>query len=94
MRNLNKEKLIDELAKKTGFTKVDLRKVLDALLDIVTNELRDGGSVKIVGFGQFHTRTAKPRVGRNINKGENCEIPERIIPVFTPGEVLKRACDR
>lgn len=91
---MNKEQLIDALAKRTGFTKVDLRKVLDALLDIVTNELRSGGVVKIVGFGQFHTRTAKPRVGRNINKGENCEIPERIVPVFTPGEVLKRACDR
>lgn len=91
---MNKEQLIDALAKRTGFTKVDLRKVLDALLDIVTGELRSGGVVKIVGFGQFHTRTAKPRVGRNINKGENCEIPERIIPVFTPGEVLKRACDR
>lgn len=91
---MNKEQLIDALAKRTGFTKVDLRKVLDALLDIVTSELRSGGVVKIVGFGQFHTRTAKPRVGRDINKGENCEIPERIIPVFTPGEVLKRACDR
>lgn len=91
---MNKEQLIDALAKRTGFTKVDLRKVLDALLDIVTNELSFGRVVKIVGFGQFHTRTAKPRVGRNINKGENCEIPERIIPVFTPGEVLKRACDR
>lgn len=91
---MNKEQLIDALAKRTGFTKVDLRKVLDALLDIVTNELSFGRVVKIVGFGQFHTKKAKARVGRDINKGEKCEIPERIIPVFTPGEVLKRACNR
>lgn len=91
---MNKEQLIDELARKTGFTKVDLRKVFDALLEIITSELRSGGVVKVVGFGQFHTKRAKARVGRNINKGESCEIPERIIPVFTPGEVLKRACDR
>ena len=73
---------------------MDLRKALDALLDIVTDELSFGRVVKIVGFGQFHTKKAKARVGRDINKGENCEIPERIVPAFTPGEVLKRACDR
>ncbi len=91
---MTKEELIHALAERTGFTKVDLRRVLDGMVDIIKNELASGGYVKIVGFGVFRTREAKPRVGRNILKGESCEIPKKIVPVFTPGEGLKKACDR
>lgn len=90
---MTKEELIGELANRTGFTKVDILKVFNELIDIITEELSSGGYVKIVGFGVFRTRTAAPRVARDVDAGKRFVIPERVVPIFEPGKGLKDACD-
>lgn len=91
---MNKEEFVDELAKRTGFTKVDLRKIIGESIEIIYEELRSGGQIKIVGFGVLKTKVAKPRVARNPSANVQMLLPKRIVPTFIPGSGLKRVCEQ
>ena len=91
---MNKEEFIGELANRTGFTKVDLRKIVGESIKIIYEELSSGGYLKIVGFGVLKTRVAQTRVGRNPSANAKVLIPERTIPAFIPGSELKKVCEQ
>ena len=69
----------------------DSKKMLDALLETVTETLAQGDSVQLVGFGTFKTSERKARSGRNPRTGEAVEIPAKRVPSFTAGNTLKEA---
>ena len=86
---MNKAELVDAVAKKTNLTKADVEKNLDALIEVVSENITLKDGVKLVGFGTFTVSDRKERVGRNPQTGEEIQIPARRVPVFRPGKELK-----
>jgi DNA-binding protein HU-beta len=88
---MNKQQLIDAIAAKAEISKADATRALEALTDTVTNELKDGGQVALVGFGTFSTSERAARNGRNPQTGATIEIAAATVPKFKPGKGLKDA---
>ena len=87
---ITKRDLIREIQEDTRLKKSDVSSVIDSFIRIVEESLKDGDSVQLLSFGTFKTEIRKPRIGRNVVKGETLHIPGKIIPVFKPGDRLKR----
>ncbi|NLZ38920.1 MAG: HU family DNA-binding protein [Firmicutes bacterium] len=88
---MNKSELISVVAEKTGFTKKDTEKVVNAVFDGIGEALAKGDKVQIIGFGTFDVRDRKEREGRNPATGETITIPAVRVPVFKPGKALKES---
>ncbi len=86
---MNKAELITALADQTDQTKAEVTGTLDALLEIVSATLAQGGKLQLTGFGSFETHHRAARAGRNPQTGEAIEIAEATLPKFTPGKLLK-----
>lgn len=91
---MTKAELIDRVADRTGFTKKDSGKAIDALFETITSSLMAGEKVSLVGFGTFDVRARDERVGRNPQTGDVIRIPARRVPVFKAGKPLKDAVSR
>lgn len=88
---MNRKELIEALADKTGSTKADADRNIAALIDIVTDTLRKGDSLTLVGFGTFEVRKRNARSGRNPATGETIKIKASKQPAFKAGASLKAA---
>jgi DNA-binding protein HU-beta len=88
---MNKGELIDSVAAKAGMSRADATKAVDAVLDSVTQELRGGGGVSLVGFGTFSVKARAARMGRNPRTGEAIQIKASNVPGFKAGKALKEA---
>jgi len=86
---MNKTELIAEVAKKTGLSKKDAEKALNATLETVVETMAAGSKVQLVGFGSFETKTRAAHTGRNPRTKETVEFPEKTVPVFKAGKALK-----
>ena len=89
--NVNKNELIDAVSKKTGLTKADTAKAVDSVFDEITDSLKSGDEVRLVGFGTFSVATRAASEGRNPRTGETITIPETRQPKFKAGKALKDA---
>ena len=87
----NKQDLIDEVAAKTGLTKKDSEKAVNAFGEVVTEFLAKGEKVQLIGFGTFETRERAAREGRNPQTGEAIKIAATVVPAFKAGKALKDA---
>lgn len=88
---MNKAELISAIASKADITNVEATKVLNALLETVTDTLKKGDSVVLVGFGSFDVKDRAERQARNLQTGKPMTIPAKKAPVFKPGKGLKDA---
>lgn len=88
---MNKADLVEAISKQTSATKADTERMIDALVDVVTKNIKKKEGVKLVGFGTFAVSNRKARVGRNPQTGEEIRIPARKVPVFRPGKELKES---
>ena len=88
---MNKAELVAAVAEKTGRSKKDSEKAVNAAFDAISAELVEGGKVQLVGFGSFETKTRNARVGRNPRTKEEIEIPASRVPAFKAGKALKDA---
>lgn len=86
---MNKNELIEEVSDKTGFTKSDTQKFVNAYVDVISKTLRKGKEVQLIGFGTFRVTKRKARTGRNPQTGKELKIPAKKVPVFRPGKALK-----
>ena len=86
---MNKTDLITAAAEKSGLSKKDAERVVNALLDTVTTSLSKGEKVQISGFGIFETKEREARVGRNPRTKEPVQIPATRTPTFKPSKLLK-----
>ena len=68
-----------------------IQKALKAFIDVVTEELKKGEKVQLVGFGTFETSKRAAREGRNPQTGETMKIAASVAPKFKPGKALKDA---
>ncbi|HEY3366607.1 MAG TPA: HU family DNA-binding protein [Symbiobacteriaceae bacterium] len=88
---MNKQELVASVAEESGLTKKDVEKVINALVDSVTEALKAGDKVALVGFGTFEVRTRAARSGRNPQTGDAIAIPAGKVPAFRPGKELKES---
>ena len=88
---MNKTELIAAMAEKTELTKKDTERALKAFIDVVTDELKKGEKVQIVGFGTFEVTERAAREGRNPHTGEPMPIAASKAPKFKAGKALKDA---
>ena len=91
---MNKAELIAEVAAKTGLSKKDSEKAVNATLDTVTASLESGEKVSLVGFGGFDVKEREARMGRNPKTKEEIPIPASRVPQFKAGKALKEAVDK
>ena len=86
---MNKAELIGALAEKSGLTRKDAEKALNAFTEVVCDALKTGDKVQIVNFGTFEVRHRKARKGHNPATKKEIDIPETQAAVFKVGKVLK-----
>ena len=86
---MNKTELIALAAERSGMTKKDTERCLNAAIDAICASLVNGEKVQISGFGTFEAKTREARVGRNPHTSEAIEIPATRVPSFKASKALK-----
>ena len=86
---MNKTELVAAMAEQTNLSKKDAEAALKAFIDVVSEELKKGEEVQLVGFGTFEVSERAAREGRNPQTGETMEIKASKTPKFKAGKALK-----
>ena len=86
---MNKTELVAAMAEQTNLSKKDAEAALKAFVDVVSEELKKGEKVQLVGFGTFEESERAAREGRNPQTGETMEIKASKTPKFKAGKALK-----
>jgi DNA-binding protein HU-beta len=88
---MNKTELVAAIAEKSGLSKKDSEAALSATIEAVTEALKTGDKIALVGFGTFEVRERAARVGKNPATGESIDIAACKVPAFKAGKALKDA---
>ncbi len=88
---MNKSELIDAVANAADLNKADASRAVDGVIGAVTEALKSGDQVTIVGFGTFLVRHRDARMGRNPRTGATIQIAASKVPAFKAGKALKDA---
>ena len=88
---MNKSELIEAVSDAADLSKSDATKAVDGVIEAVTNSLKNGDQVTLVGFGTFLVRDRAARTGRNPRTGEAIQIAAAKVPGFKAGKALKDA---
>ncbi len=86
---MNKAELVAAIADKASLSKKDAGAALEAFKDVVSEELKKGEKIQIIGFGTFEVSERAARTGRNPQTGEEMTIPASKAPKFKAGKALK-----
>ncbi|MDJ0922990.1 MAG: HU family DNA-binding protein [Acidimicrobiia bacterium] len=90
---MNKADLVDQVAARTGQTKVAVAATIEAAMDAIMESVASSESVTLSGFGTFEPRERRARTGRNPRTGDPVPIPPRTVPAFRPGNTFKSAVE-
>ena len=88
---MNKTELVSAVAEQADISKKDAEKALKAFVDVVTEEMKKGEKVQLVGFGTFEVSERAAREGRNPQTGKTMKIEACKAPKFKAGKALKDA---
>lgn len=88
---MNKTELVAAMAEQAELSKKDSEKALKAFIDVITEELKKGEKIQLVGFGTFEVAERSAREGRNPLTGETMQIKASKAPKFKAGKALKDA---
>ena len=88
---MNKQELIENIAVSADITKAAAGRALDSVIDSITDSLKGGDSVVLVGFGTFSVRQRAARTGRNPQTGAEIQIKAANVPAFKACKALKDA---
>ncbi|MCL5045978.1 MAG: HU family DNA-binding protein [Actinobacteria bacterium] len=91
---MNKAELVSSVAEKSGLSKKDSEKAVDAVVESIQEALGKGDKVSLVGFGTFEVRARAARKGRNPQTGEEIEIAATKVPTFKAGKGLKDTIEK
>ncbi|MFQ3787307.1 MULTISPECIES: HU family DNA-binding protein [Halomonadaceae] len=86
---MNKSELIEAIAASADIPKAAASRALDAMVDTVSESLKKGDSVSLVGFGTFSVKERAARTGRNPQTGQPIQISAAKVPTFKAGKALK-----
>ncbi len=88
---MNKSELVETIAKATKLTKVDVAKVIDALVETSKKELKKGGEINLVGFLSLKKVKRSARTGRNPRTGKELKIAAKNVVKAKVGKTLQDA---
>lgn len=88
---MNKNELVSAVAEKASLSKGDSQSAVDAVFAVITDELKKGGDIRLIGFGNFSVSRREASKGRNPQTGAEVDIPARNVPKFSAGKGLKDA---
>ena len=88
---MTKQEFVDKVATKSGLTRRDAGKAVEAMLDSITEALKSRQDVSFTGFGKFSTSDRAARQGVNPRTKEKVTIPAATVPKFSAGSALKSA---
>ncbi len=88
---MNKQELTTAVADVAGLSRADASKAVEGVFDTITNALKKGDEVRLVGFGSFSVSQRKASIGRNPRTREPMSIKASNQPKFRPGKGLKDA---
>lgn len=88
---MNKSDFVTAIADTAGLSKADAANAVDAMIKVITQALKRGEAVTLVGFGTFEVRGRAERQGRNPKTGEAIKIKASNNPAFKAGKALKDA---
>lgn len=88
---MNKNDLVAAVSGAAGLSKADAAMAVECVFDAITDSLRNGDEVRLVGFGTFSVANRKASEGRNPRTGEKIQIPASRQPKFKAGKALKDA---
>lgn len=88
---MNKNELVSAVAEAANLSKSDATAAVDAVFATITGELKNGGDVRLIGFGNFSVSRREASVGRNPQTGAEVQIAARNVPKFSAGKGLKDA---
>lgn len=91
---MNKEELVQEIAKKAKVTQKEASEVLSTLIEVVEKTVAKGKKVTLVGFGTFEARKRAARTGRNPQTGKEIKIPAKTVPAFTAGKKFRELVNK
>lgn len=91
---MTKLELVNAIAEKTGSTKKSAEASLNALTETITEALKKGDKIQLIGFGTFEVRKRASRKGRNPQTQEEIKIPASKTPAFKAGKALKNAVNK
>lgn len=86
---MTKQEFIEDLSKKTGYSKKEVKKFIEVFTTTITDKVKSGEKVAVTGFGTFDLGTRAARRGRNPQTGEIIQIPAMKMPIFRAGKGLK-----
>ena len=88
---MTKAEFVERVASKSGLSRRDAGKAVDAFLDSIEESLKEGESVSFTGFGKFSAQQRNARQGVNPRTGEKVTIAAATVPKFSAGSALKNA---
>ena len=88
---MNKNDLVAKVAEAADLSKADATRAVDGIFDVITEALKDGDEVRIIGFGTFLVTRRAASEGRNPRTGETIQIAASNQPKFKAGKGLKDA---
>ena len=91
---MNKEELVQEVAKKAKVTQKEAVEVLNSFIETVQKSVSKGQKVTLVGFGTFEARKRAARTGRNPQTGKEIKIAAKTVPAFSVGKKFKELVNK
>ena len=91
---MNKTELLAAVAKESGIKKADVEAIVEALTNIIADEVAKGEKVQITGFGSFERRERGERIVKNPRTGEDIKVAPSKAPAFSAGSVFKEKVNK
>jgi integration host factor subunit beta len=91
---MKKIDLIEVISKEIGLTRSEAKQSVEIILEKISSAIISGNGVEVRGFGGFHKRHRKGRMGVNPKTGNKTEVSEKFVPFFKPGKLLKEAVNK
>lgn len=86
---MNNKEFISELSRKTGYSNKDTARLVSSVLNIMTQELQEGKTIALQGFGTFEVKKKLERVSVNPVTQQRLLIPPKLVLSFRPSTILK-----
>lgn len=90
-KTITRTDLSEAVYQKLGLSRIESAELVESVLDIISEKIVNGESVKLSSFGSFMVRSKNERIGRNPKTGEEVPITPRRVMVFKPSNILKDA---
>ena len=91
---MNKGELVKAMSEKANLSKKTTEAILNAFIEVISDELKKGEKIQLIGFGNFEAKKRAERTGRNPQTGNSIKIPARTSPVFKAGKALKETVNK